>query len=938
MDKVFRKKKFIITRAIIFVLILALVAAATGAVVYWNTAITMYFEGAGSDYTSLEATEAHAFAVDASDRIESEGIVLLKNESNALPLKKNAKITVLGYDAINFYYGGAGSGAGGGEKNPTTFREAMEHAGFSVNAEILDMYANSGIKRGTISMGGSDFSIGEIPQSKYTPELINNAKANYGDAAIIVIGRSGAEGGDVATNMSSYEKGNNGHYLELNQDEKDMLAMANENFDSVIVVINSPSAMELGWITDGSYSNLKAAIWVGQPGPYGMDAIGKVLCGDVNPSGHLVDTYAVDLTENPTFANFGNYEYSDASGYYFVNYNEGIYVGYRYYETRYEDAVMGTENVGNFQYNNEVVFPFGFGLSYTRFEWSGFSVKENGADYDVSLTVKNTGSAAGKDVVQVYLQKPYTDYDRETGMEKAAVDLVGFVKTEELAPGKSQKVTVSVAKEQLKSYDEWGYGTYILEAGDYYLTAAGNAHQATNNVLGKKGYTIANGMTEAGNDAFVYAIQVKQTDSMTYAVDQKTGTAVSNQFASAERNLEYLSRKDWEGTFPTAEKVDYRAGDRKANFDYQVTDEGVEILEVNWEQDNGLTLYDMAGKDYDDPDWDRLIEQMTKKEMKAFVGGAGWKTNQVNSISKPKSLDLDGPAGYSEFYNSEGLGGAQYPIEVVVASTWNVEMAKLLGECVGLEGTAYGITGWYGPAMNIHRSPYAGRNFEYYSEDGFISGKMGANTVAGAWKHGVYGYIKHFALNDQETNRSAKGLMTWSNEQAIREIYLVPFELSVKEGGAVAVMSSFNRIGDVWSGGHKGLLTNVLRGEWGFVGFVLTDAVQSTHMLTSQGLRAGNDAWLSVASTEITTKDDHSAATWSCIKTAIHNMLYVITNSNIWIVNGIEDASATVTTEAATSHLWVILFAVGAALVVFADLLFGIKSIFTYKKRAGVTK
>jgi beta-glucosidase len=471
-SQVFRKKRFIAIRTVIFVLILALVAGITGAVVYWNTAITMYFEGAGSNYTSVEAVDAHDNGVTVCDEIESEGIVLLKNEEAALPLAKNAKVTVFGYDAIDFYYGGAGSGAGGGEKNPTTFQEALEHTGFSVNTEVLDMYRSSGITRGTISMGGSDFSIGEIPQSYYTDALMSSAVSGYGDAAIVVIGRSGAEGGDVATDMSLYESGNTGHYLELNQDEKDMIALACENFSTVIAVINAPSAMELGWITDGTYPNLKAAIWVGQPGPYGMDAIGKVLSGEVNPSGHLVDTYATDLTKNPTYANFGNYEYSDASGYYFVNYNEGIYVGYRYYETRYEDVVLGTANTGDYDYASEVVFPFGYGLSYTDFTWSNFTVSESDSAYEISVDVSNTGTLAGKDVVEIYLQKPYTDYDIATGIEKASVELVGFAKTGLLESGSSETVKVSVSKEQLKAYDEYGYGTYILEAGNYFLTAA----------------------------------------------------------------------------------------------------------------------------------------------------------------------------------------------------------------------------------------------------------------------------------------------------------------------------------------------------------------------------------------------------------------------------------------------------------------------------------
>ena len=432
-------------------------------------------------------------------------------------------------------------------------------------------------------------------------------------------------------------------------------------------------------------------------------------------------------------------------------------------------------------------------------------------------------------------------------------------------------------------------------------------------------------MTAEGNTAMVASVSVAATDATTYAKDSVTGTEITNQFDNAERGLVYLSRNDWAGTFPTAETVVYTAGDRAANFEYVVTDEGLTKETVQWEQTNGLKLQDMQGKDYDDPDWDKLIFQMSKSEMKGLIGGAGWKTNKYESIGKPKTLDLDGPAGFSEFYNVDSLGGVQYPVEVVIASTWNTEIAEKMGDAIAAEATAYGITGWYGPAMNIHRSPFAGRNFEYYSEDGFIGGKMGAATVEAAWKHGVYAYIKHFALNDQETNRSAKGVMTWSNEQAIREIYLKPFELSVKEGGAIAVMSSFNRIGDIWSGGHRGLLTNVLRNEWGFKGFVLTDAVQSTHMITSQGLRAGNDAWLSVSVVSTTTNDEHSDYTWTCIKNAAHRMLYVIANSNIWEIEAQNAPSGT--------PLWMILYGIGAGVLVLADLAFGAWTLLQYSKK-----
>jgi beta-glucosidase len=921
--KGFNPKKFIVVRSIVFACILAFVITASVIVGYWNTAITMYFQGAGADYSSDEAVKAHDNGVAVSEKIESEGIVLLKNENEALPLAKNAKVSVFGYDAIDFYYGGAGSGSGSGATSPTTFEQALSNAGFSVNSEILNMYKNSDSTRGKISMGGSNYSIGEIPASKYSSSLIENAKKNFGDAAIVVIGRSGAEGEDVCLDMSQYESGNYGHYLELNQDEKDMLALANSNFNKVIVVINAPSAMELGFLVDGTYPNIKGAIWVGQPGSYGMNAIGQVLSGEINPSGHLVDTYAYDLTQDPTYSNFGNFEYSDADGYYFVNYNEGVYVGYRYYETRYEDVVMNTANVGSFDYNSSVVFPFGFGLSYTKFAWSNYSVTEKEDTFTVSVTIKNEGSMPGKDVIEVYMQKPYTEYDKQYGIEKPAVELVGFTKTSLLEAGEEKTFTVDIAKERMKSYDSRGVGSYIVEAGTYYLTAASNAHTAVNNILKAKKYSVANGMTADGNESFVADFTVASMDSETYSKDLKTGTAITNQFEGAERNLTYLSRKDWTGTFPSADKVNYEAGAIKDSFDYQITDDGITIETVEWEQDNGLTLSDMVGKDYDDPDWDKLISQMSKQEMKGLLLAAGWKTNKVESIGKPKTLDLDGPSGYSEFYSSSGLGGAQYPVEVVIASTWNTELAYEVGDAIGKEGTAYGISGWYGPAMNIHRSPFAGRNFEYYSEDGFISGKMGANEVKGAWDNGVYAYIKHFALNDQETNRSAKGLMTWANEQTIREIYLLPFELSVKEGNAKAVMSSFNRIGYIWSGGHKGLLTNVLRGEWGFVGFVLTDAVQSTHMVTSQGIRAGNDAWLSVAVTALTTNDEHSAYTWTCIKHSVHNMLYVIANSNCLTSTKGENGFPT----------WAIIYIIAASALVVGDVAFGTVSVKEYLKK-----
>ena len=851
-------------------------------------------------------TDALAAANSLVESIEEEGIVMLKNEAS-LPLKEGAKVTVFGKNSVNLILGGSGSSSKTSEDQATLY-SSLEDAGFTYNPVMEKFYESkdSGEGRGTSPSMSSGvvygFSTGETPLSSYT-QTQKDSYADYNDAALVVISRIGGEGYDLPRSMATDEtlskavdgaENPDDHYLELDKNEKDMIQEACDNFDNVVLILNTSTSMELGFLDtpdvyDGyDFSNVKGTLSVGYPGAKGINALGRILNGSVNPSGHLPDTYARDFTQDPTFNNFGYYSYkigSDEQSAYFVEYEEGIYVGYRYYETRgFTD--------GEEWYKEQVVFPFGYGLSYTDFSWELVGVKdadgkevsanaELKSDSELTFTVKvtNTGDVAGKDVVQLYTTTPYT----EGGIEKSYVVLSDFAKTDLLNPGDSQEVEVTVSAYDIASYDyndanSNGFSGYELEKGDYSFKLMSDAHTP---VL----------------DEFV----CKVSDDILFENDPETGTKVENQFDEVSDHITtYLSRADWEGTTPTAPTTEDETvtQDFINSLNYKLSDsaddpwysEDMPTQASASMEDPEIKLTDLVGKEYDDPMWDQLMDELTVEEMATLVSIGNYQTTALTNINKPATIDPDGPGGFVPFFMSADGTSAVYDTctycgETVLASTYNKDLAREMGEMIGDEGLLgdqrSGVTipysGWYGPAMNIHRSQFGGRNWEYYSEDSMLSAKMAREVVSGASSKGVYAYLKHFAINDQETNRDNNGLLTWLNEQAMREIYLKPFEACVKTKDCTAVMSSFNRIGTEWAGGCYRLLTEILRDEWGFHGFVITDYGIKNYLNADQMLRAGGDLSLAQfrAPSSISTATDVSV-----IRKAAKNILYTVANSN----------------------------------------------------------
>jgi beta-glucosidase len=848
-------------------------------------------DGESADYyTSDFATddERTEYVTDVATDIAREGITLIENDG-ALPLASGARVSVFGQDFVDPVYGGGGAGSID-TSVAIDLETAFTDAGLEFNPTLRDFYstgAGSEYRKTTPDVyGEGSFAVNEVPVSVYTSE-VTSSFADYADAAIVVIGRSGGESSDLSTTPDA----DGSTYLQLTADEKDTLTLAADNFDTVVVLLNTQNPVELDFLEEYPVS---AALWVGAFGQTGATAIGEVLTGVVNPSGALVDTYAYDSLSAPSMANFGDYTIANSEverGDKYLVYGEGIYVGYHYYETRYEDVVLGTEDAANFDYSEQVQYPFGFGDSYTEFEWSDYSVTEEDTTFEVAITVANTGDVAGKDIVQVYLQSPYTEYDQQNGVEKPSVKLAGYAKTSELDAGATETVTVSVPKEQMKAYDTDGAGTYILDAGDYYLAAGDNSHVALNNILAAMGYTTADGMDVDGDADFSFQTTVDELDSTTYAVSQATGNAIGNQFDDVDirtydDEFTYLSRSDWAGTWPTtfadgswsAPEEMLSALEISSTENADATEPAVETISEEYGELSAATL---IGEDVTSPLWDALISQASVEEIDALVRIGGYATQTVESIALPGTVDKDGPAGISGTLVG-GESGVGYPTPIMLASTWNDELAQKMGDAVGEESLELGVTGWYAPSMNIHRSPYSGRNFEYYSEDALLSGKMGAAVVAGAQAKGTLVFVKHFALNDQEANRV--GGAVFANEQSTRELYLAPFETTVREADARGIMASMNRVGARWSGAHAGLMTETLRNEWGFAGVVVTDQASFSVFAYEDlraGLEAGTDLWLNTDSALWALSGDEMTDTVVAnMQRASKNIAYAVTNSN----------------------------------------------------------
>lgn len=881
---------------------------------------TTYVKSSYSNATELYNAEAAL-----NQQIAAEGVVLLKNDG-ILPLAANTTLSLFSHSSVDMVYGGTGSGSSSSDGSNINLKDALKGAGLQVNETLWNFYkSGNGSKYsrggGVINYGASeDWKINECPVSVIQSE--SGLTATFaGTTAVFVISRTGGEGGDLPTVMNMDGGKATQHYLEIDDTEKQVIEYLNQQFNDVIIIVNTNNVMELGWIND--YNHIKAVLNVPGMGATGLKGLADVLVNNVSPSGHLVDTLVYDNFSSPASKNTGDFKYSNAN-YYYVAYNEGIYVGYKYYETRYEDTVLGRGNTTGYKYSDEVLFPFGYGMSYTTFKWSDYNVTENNdGTVTVSLTVKNTTDTKGKDVVQIYAQAPYTGK-----VEKSAVELVGFVKTRELGKNEEQPITFTFNKTDLKSYDntvthDGVKGAYVLEAGDYYITAATDAHSAVNNILAAKGKTVDNGMTENGDKGLVKSFTWTEQTVTKGAND----TVIQNQFDHATLDdVTYLTRSDWTGTFPqtyaTGEGSASRQGangsgktlTRQASQELINKLKSFDSLNPNAKYtsmpktnaNNGLDAIDLRCVDFDDPTWDKLLEELNLTEVANLIARCGYNNPKLDSVNKPKLTDLDGPAGLNKVVGHGPIDGAwpAWTTEYLLACTWNEELAEQMGAFVGEDGLATGTNGWYAPAMNIHRTPFSGRNYEYYSEDGYLSGVMGSAAVRGAASKGMYAFIKHFALNDQETHRS--GVATWANEQAIREIYLKPFEMCVKtdptevkynqaqydERGNItgyemvtkempscmALMTSFNRIGATWAGGNYNLLTGVLRNEWGFNGFVITD-YQSypDYMNTSQMLSAGGDAMMNTIGTNKTVTSDPTDAHYA-IQAAKH-IMYCAVNS-----------------------------------------------------------
>lgn len=828
--------------------------------------------GTLSDETNEEAAEV-------AEEIMEDGIVLLKNES-LLPLNETKKLNIFGWESINPAYGGAGSGGINDLYDIVSLNQGLENAGFSINQELVDFYNNYGADNPEMSIQKQSWTLPEPPVDTYNDELIKSAK-EYSDVAVVVLSRKAGEGhNDIPMDVKKAAYDNNSdeyddfpegeHYLQLSQTERDMVDMVCSNFDNVIVIYNGANQFELGFADE--YPQIKSVVWCPGTGNVGFNALGKVFSGEVNPSGKTPDTFIYDMTTAPWWNNAEKIEYTNLADMAvegmnagtaqvyapaFTNYVEGIYVGYKYYETAAQEGAI--------DYDKTVQYPFGYGLSYTEFEQKMGELEEKDGQISVDVVVTNTGDVAGKDVVEVYYNPPYTN----GGIEKASANLIEFAKTDLLQPGESQNVTVTFSIEDMASYDENNAKAYVLEKGDYVISINSDSHT----VLDQKTYT-------ADADVVYEGENKRASDD----------TAATNVFEEAKGNITYLSRADHFANYEeaTAAPASAELGEPyvseyhlNSNFDKTTYLNDEDVMPTTG-ADNGLTLADMRDADYDDPRWEKLLDQLTVDEMANMIAMAGYQTAAMDSVGKVATLDFDGPAAINN--NFTGVGSIGFPIEVVVASTWNKELAQAWGECMGKMSQEMGAEGWYAPGMNTHRTAFGARNYEYFSEDGVLAGNMGAKAVEGARKYGVYSYIKHFALYEG----NAKMVSVWSNEQAIREIYLKPFEISVKQGGANAVMVSWSFLGDKWTGESSNLMNTVLRDEWGFRGMALTDFFRNNghgFMNADAALANGVDAMLSTFNGEENNVANQKHPTSVLqMRNACKNVMYTVVSS--WAYDG----------------------------------------------------
>ena len=869
-----RDKRFLIRGEAAIAMVLAVVVCVN--MICFKPMATLIGLATGNG-TLSDATNEEAAGV--AEEIMEDGIVLLKNES-LLPLNETKKLNIFGWESINPAYGGAGSGGINDLYDIVSLNQGLENAGFSINQELVNFYNNYGADNPEMSIQKQSWTLPEPPVDTYSDELIKSAK-EYSDVAVVVLSRKAGEGhNDIPMDVSKAAYDNNSdkyddfpegeHYLQLSQTERDMVDMVCSNFDNVIVIYNGANQFKLGFVDE--YPQIKSVVWCPGTGNVGFNALGKVFSGEVNPSGKTPDTFIYDMTTAPWWNNAEKTEYTNLADMAvegmnagtaqvyapaFTNYVEGIYVGYKYYETAAQE--------GSIDYDKTVQYPFGYGLSYTEFEQKMGELEEKDGQISVDVEVTNTGDVAGKDVVEVYYKPPYTN----GGIEKSSANLIEFAKTDLLQPGETQTVTVTFSIEDMASYDENHAKAYVLEKGDYVISINSDSHT----VLDQKTYT-------AGDDVVYKGENKRASDDI----------AASNVFENAKGDVTYLSRADHFANYEEATKAPASAelGEPyvseyhlNSNFDKTTYLNDEDVMPTTG-ADNGLTLADMRDADYDDPRWEKLLDQLTVDEMANMIAMAGYQTAAMDSVGKVATLDFDGPAAINN--NFTGVGSIGFPIEVVVASTWNKELAQAWGECMGKISQEMGAEGWYAPGMNTHRTAFGARNYEYFSEDGVLSGNMGAKAVEGARNYGVYSYIKHFAMYEG----NAKMVSVWSNEQAIREIYLKPFEISVKQGGANAVMVSWSFLGDKWTGESSNLMKTVLRDEWGFRGMALTDFFRNNghgFMNADAALANGVDAMLSTFNGEENNvaNPEHPTSVLQ-MRNACKNVMYTVVSS--WAYDG----------------------------------------------------
>ena len=869
-----RGKRFLIRGEAAIAMVLAVVVCVN--MICFGPMATLIGLATGNGTLSDETNEE---AAEVAEEIMEDGIVLLKNES-LLPLNETKKLNIFGWESINPAYGGAGSGGINDLYDIVSLNQGLENAGFSINQELVDFYNNYGADNPEMSIQKQSWTLPEPPVDTYSDELIKSAK-EYSDVAVVVLSRKAGEGhNDIPMDVRKAAYDNNSdeyddfpegeHYLQLSQTERDMVDMVCSNFDNVIVVYNGANQFELGFADE--YPQIKSVVWCPGTGNVGFNALGKVFSGEVNPSGKTPDTFIYDMTTAPWWNNAEKTEYTNLADMAvegmnagtaqvyapaFTNYVEGIYVGYKYYETAAQEGAI--------DYDKTVQYPFGYGLSYTEFEQKMGELEEKDGQISVDVEVTNTGDVAGKDVVEVYYKPPYTN----GGIEKSSANLIEFAKTDLLQPGESQTVTVTFSIEDMASYDENNAKAYVLEKGDYVISINSDSHT----VLDQKTYT-------ADKDVVYKGENKRASDD----------TAATNVFEDAKGDITYLSRADHFANYEeaTAAPASAELGEPyvseyhlNSNFDKTTYLNDEDVMPTTG-ADNGLTLADMRDADYDDPRWEKLLDQLTVDEMANMIAMAGYQTAAMDSVGKVATLDFDGPAAINN--NFTGVGSIGFPIEVVVASTWNKELAQAWGECMGKISQEMGAEGWYAPGMNTHRTAFGARNYEYFSEDGVLAGNMGAKAVEGARKYGVYSYIKHFALYEG----NAKMVSVWSNEQAIREIYLKPFEISVKQGGANAVMVSWSFLGDKWTGESSNLMNTVLRDEWGFRGMALTDFFRNNghgFMNADAALANGVDVMLSTFNGEENNvaNPEHPTSVLQ-MRNACKNVMYTVVSS--WAYDG----------------------------------------------------